>query len=359
MKSKQSLQIFILLFQVASSLVYSLNDIPKLALIDGMHVAWELPSPTDAQGMAIPSGAPKIRGILVALHGCKHSGSDFWPKSSACPFCIGLPENSTIRKIALRRGYAFIAPDSFDRSFRCWTTVAGPDVSIDGYLIPRVLDAIIEAEGLHNLPIYALGASNGGAFALMLPHFLENLHGIVSQVRTVPPSWLQLPEDRKYPPTLFVHMPRDVATAVKVAAGLVYLQSQGVPAEAIEVLPHPITVEWLTSQAPDISSDLAAAILNELESKGLLDDEGYLIDDPRNDQAWKVIIRQVAPWLAPPRKIGVCRSCSPLAQILNLSYAKHEITSIGMDYILDWLESGGSMNNSATAEAAPPQPEGL
>ena len=35
------------------------------------------------------------------------------------------------------------------------------------------MDAIREAESWQNLPVYALGASSGGAFALLLPFHMQ------------------------------------------------------------------------------------------------------------------------------------------------------------------------------------------
>lgn len=40
------------------------------------------------------------------VHGCAHSGLNWWPQSAACNLCRGLPEQISHTLQALRRGYA-------------------------------------------------------------------------------------------------------------------------------------------------------------------------------------------------------------------------------------------------------------
>ena len=106
-----------------------------------------------------------------------------------------------------------------------------------------------EAENLRDVPVYALGASSGGAFVLLLPfHMQLQVHtlvqscwaaidpdrclwtqvqclcmvqGVVVQVMGVPSQlWLEHLPDLKwpYPPAAFVHMPRDTRRAANGGA---------------------------------------------------------------------------------------------------------------------------------------------
>lgn len=134
-------------------------------VIEGLDTLWQL-----------PPGANRS-GVLFFAHGCSHSATDFWPSRLQggweCPECLGLPEELIIRRIALARGYAFVAISSLDRDDRCWGTTMNVKASQDGQHVPKVLATVVKEEGLEGLPLYAAGASSGGAFALMLPHLMK------------------------------------------------------------------------------------------------------------------------------------------------------------------------------------------
>lgn len=46
------------------------------------------------------------RGVAAFFHGCVGAGSNYWPQSTTCPECRGLPEQLSHTLQALRRGYA-------------------------------------------------------------------------------------------------------------------------------------------------------------------------------------------------------------------------------------------------------------
>lgn len=46
------------------------------------------------------------RGVVLMIHGCVHSGYNWWPQTESCPECRGLPEEVSHTVQALRRGYA-------------------------------------------------------------------------------------------------------------------------------------------------------------------------------------------------------------------------------------------------------------
>jgi hypothetical protein len=71
---------------------------------------------------------PHAVGVLVMLHRCGRNAEDFWPPSSVCPQCIGMPEAVSISRQALARGYALLAINSANRTVgsrgRCWRWAA-------------------------------------------------------------------------------------------------------------------------------------------------------------------------------------------------------------------------------------------
>ncbi len=87
------------------------------------------------------------------------------------------------------RGYVVIAISSADRKgSKCWDT-SSPD-SEDGKKIAKILNDFLANEGLSDKPLYALGASSGGAFVLGVLPKLIALNGIVAQIMAVPPDKL-------------------------------------------------------------------------------------------------------------------------------------------------------------------------
>jgi len=59
------------------------------------------------------------KGVVLLAHGCSHRATDFWPFSTACQRCIGLPEEVYIVKVALSMGLAPVAVSSHFK--RCWS----------------------------------------------------------------------------------------------------------------------------------------------------------------------------------------------------------------------------------------------
>ena len=88
----------------------------------------------------------------------------------------GLPEDVRIRQEVLRQGFAIVAISSADRrGRRCWDVKLEPKASMDGQHVAKILGTVRKREGLQQAPLYALGASSGGAFVLMLPHLVPDV----------------------------------------------------------------------------------------------------------------------------------------------------------------------------------------
>ncbi|KAK3273595.1 hypothetical protein CYMTET_18173 [Cymbomonas tetramitiformis] len=221
---------------------------PKYELIPrvgGTEVVWEKPS----------DGVPQ--GILFLAHGCSHGAIDFWDRSEFCPKCIGLPEEKRIVKAALRERYIVIAISSSDRyGSRCWQT-AVDDTNQDAQAVARVLSTLQQRENWQHLPVHALGASSGGAFVSVLPHKVK-LASVVVQIMMAIPDAIEtpLPDGSEYPPTLFIHMERDVRTAKWVQLGMADLGRKRVAARQIAVKPSRVTPSFLSDRIEDVSPPL-------------------------------------------------------------------------------------------------------
>jgi len=90
----------------------------------------------------------------------------------------------------------------------------------------------VAREGWGRIPHYALGGSSGGAFVIFLAQSVP-LDGAIPVIAAVPPVALEArpraadsSKTWPFPPTFFVHMERDEATAQGVAANLAALKKQ-------------------------------------------------------------------------------------------------------------------------------------
>lgn len=281
----------------------------------------------------MPTRPGVANGLIFLAHGCSHSAGDFWPRSPSCPDCLGLPEEIRIREAALRRGYAVVAISSMDRKSRCWREID--------------LDRVAHALGflyrnltlLQGLPLYGLGASSGGMFVLMLassqpePRFTA----ICSQIMAL------FPEDEmeyriehsagRYPPTLFVHMPRDKMTARAVKESIAVLNKHKIPVKEIQVHPSPLTPSYLSETTDELPMEQSKAIFKAFKESKIIDERGFLIHDPRASD-W----RQVLKPLPFHDSLRLEPDASPISEELNVLWAGHEIIASTTDETIDWFE---------------------
>jgi predicted esterase len=289
-------------------------------------------------------------GVLLLLHGCSHSATDFFPASDSCPSCIGLPEELRITQAALHRNYAVIAISSSDRkNHKCWQTSfshRGPSADIQN--IKDVLEVWLPREGIKDLPMYALGASSGGSFALALPVHIP-LAGVCAQIAALPLEvferlFTQIQEGNSgstvYPPTYLIHMPRDTFTRKHVRLAAAYLADQKVPVHQVLIEPRPITATFLAERLPTFLDQAAAEqLVQEFKAAGLLGkDSGMLLENPRGS-GWREVVAKSPS--ASIQKLPTAADKSGLSELLNLAWAGHEIVSDGTDAVLAWFEQQG------------------
>lgn len=304
--------------------------------IRGQEVVWEL-----------PRRAPV--GIVLFAHGCHHSAGDLWPPSRACPACLGLPEERRLRAAALRRRLALVAVSSLDRTGkRCWAEARKDG----GTAVAAILRDWTAARGLGRLPLYAMGASSGGQMALALPKVAKEIKGVYAQVRGVADEALALPGGRRFPPTAFVHMPKDADNAAVIEGNIATLKAAGTMVLEVKIGARAVTAAWLAARSPLIDGPTAAAVVAALQGDGLLAGNGSVTEPPRPVTArWGAAVSAAAPGL------DLTLDESHLGELLNLAWAKHELASDEAEAVLTWLQGGGrggldAARAAAAAEAA-------
>jgi hypothetical protein len=263
------------------------------------------------------------KAALFLAHGCSHGAIDFWDQSEACPKCIGLPEEKTIVKAALSRGYLPFAISSHDRDFsRCWT-------EDDELPVKRSLHTVLSREGLGHLPIVALGASSGGSFLPVLAQSL-NITAMAVQIMATHNGLLS----SHFPPTAFVHMPRDRYTASRVADNVKTLRQAGVPVKEWQHKPLTLSPTYFADRIEWVDANLSERLYETLKKADYLTLSGELAEDPRRS-GWREVLHSAVP---ETRKMNLKPDESCISEELNVAWASHEITSNFMSQTLDFFD---------------------
>ena len=238
-----------------------------------------------------PEGAAP-KGIVFLAHGCHHAAVDFFPASDRCVRCAGLPEEARVAAKALTRGYVVAAVSS---EKACWNTQG------DARRVASALDRVRRRNPdlPRGAPVFAFGASSGGAFVAALPFFAD-VDGVVAQIAGVgfprdprsntaffatpaelgdalrearggadakatpggngdvargeatsatssaTSSEAEARRDREvaYPPVVFSHMSRDALVGALVDESRAFLDAAGVPTRVTELAPQPVDANF-------------------------------------------------------------------------------------------------------------------
>ncbi|GJN17679.1 hypothetical protein PR202_gb04768 [Eleusine coracana subsp. coracana] len=282
---------------------------PTVESVDGARVIWELPA------------AGPARAVLFIAHGCRCRPENFWPPSPRCPGCVGLPEDVAITARALERRFAVLAMAS---AGECWSM--GSEV----IAAKSVIRSWAARNGLGGLPVAALGASSGGYFVSRLAVKM-NLAAVVIMIAegAFGRSGAALP--RNYPPTMFFHMPKDKKRAALVDSNSRILRKNGVEVMELQSLELPLTSTLLSERIHGLDRGLSQRIWNAFKEEGFINENGYMREDGRS-----------TPWKDALVKRGFWKEVSPWAdhiqEELNLAYGYHEMTSLHIDEMFDWIE---------------------
>ena len=299
------------------------------------------------------------RAVLLLAHGCSHGAVDFWPRDrERCPRCKGLPEEIRIVRAALVRDFFVVALSSADRKgSRCWDLADSPYG--DFARARDVMRGLYITHALHGLPLFVLGASSGGAFALSLPYAWDHdtaalpIAGLVCQIMAAPPAFFRRPlmGGKPYPPVQFEHMPRDERTARLITHAVDTLQHLGVRHRVVEVLPRPIGSSYFSRYIDGVSDAQSNTLRDALVAAGLLaESDSLLTQDPRGGR-WRIALRAHEPATHVVYALGDSLEPdeSAISEELNVAWAMHEITSQNIDSTLDWLEAQWHSSNNSVA----------
>lgn len=279
---------------------------PVVELRNGVEFIWQIPDAAKA--------------VLFLAHGCSGRASHFWDRSAGCAKCIGLPEERRLVLHALSRRFSVLTISS---AGKCWTM--GKERSV-------VNDTIrwwVKKHNLEKLPLVALGASSGGYFVSALATDLK-FSSIALMIAEGVFDQIDITEN--YPPTLFVHMPKDIYRHKKISEYTEILRDKGVDVAEIECMEFPLSQNYLADTIPGLNEAVSTKLFKLFQEKGIIDKKGYMKRDGRATP-WKEAVKE-------DKTIMLDRNLlHHVQEELNLAFAYHEMTSVQSEQIFKWFET--------------------
>lgn len=259
------------------------------------------------------------KAVLFLAHGCNGRAANFWDKTPECLDCVGLPEERLIVLHALRHKYAVLAISSVGR---CWSY--GKERSV----VAGIIRWWIGKHKLEKLPLVALGASSGGYFVSALATDLR-FSSITLMIAEGMFNRMDIPKD--YPPTLFVHMPKDEARKLRVDENMEVLRKKGIDVAEVKCMEFPLSPNFLADRIPGLDQAISVELFTLFKEKGFIDENGYMRNDGRLTR-WKAALRESNILLADHSLVN------HIQEELNLAFAYHEMTSLQSEQIFHWFE---------------------
>lgn len=297
-------------FEIPEKKSYNFDSLvefdPKREFRNGTDLIWQIPDSPNA--------------VLFLAHGCKCRAVNFWDRTPNCPECVGLPEDRLLVLNALHQKFAVLTISS---AGRCWT------LGEERLIIKDIIRWWVTQHKLENLPLVGLGASSGGYFISALARDLR-FSSITLMIAEGVFDQMDIPND--YPPTLFVHMPKDVRRQQKISEFTEVLRAKGIDVAEIESMELPLSWSFFADRIPGLDHIVSRKLFELFRDEGFIDENGYLRRDGRSTR-WKEALQARKTVLVPKNLL------QHVQEELNLAFAYHEMTSLQSEQIFKWFNS--------------------
>eukprot|EP00746_Dinoflagellata_sp_MGD_P010555 gnl/MRDRNA2_/MRDRNA2_121831_c0_seq1.p1 gnl/MRDRNA2_/MRDRNA2_121831_c0~~gnl/MRDRNA2_/MRDRNA2_121831_c0_seq1.p1 ORF type:complete len:694 (+),score=140.47 gnl/MRDRNA2_/MRDRNA2_121831_c0_seq1:168-2249(+) len=141
----------------------------------------------------------------------------------------------------------------------------------------------------------------------------------------------KLVDDLSYPPTIFVHMPRDSQVALNIAKSMCQLRQRKV--RTAEVQAHPKRVTLLSLVKAGFSEDDAKKIIEAWTASEVLNSKGFLYQNPEIDDSWLKALDGVRNEI-----VSIDEDTSVIDDVVRMLYAASNMIAEHTSTIIDFCE---------------------
>lgn len=279
---------------------------PTMEFRNGTDLIWQIPK------------SPKA--VLFIAHGCNCRAAYFWDRSPTCLNCIGLPEERLLVLEALARKFAVLTISS---AGRCWT------LAEERFIVRDIIRWWTVRNKLEILPLVGLGASSGGYFVSVLAQDLK-FSSITLMIAEGMFDQMDIADD--YPPTLFVHMPKDTYRKHKIRQSMEVLRGKGIDAADVECMEFPLSPNIFADRIPGLDESVSSKLHELFRNEGFIDNNRYMKSDGRRTRWKEAVLKNKT--LSLDKQLF-----HHVQEELNLAFAYHEMTSLQSEQIFRWFES--------------------
>lgn len=299
------------------------------------------------------------RGTVVAFHGCSRPAKGFWPfHAKYNPKGLGFPEDMSHAKQALRKGYAFLVLDPTDTRTYCWSG------KTDWPLAVGALEKFLRDHKLLGKPVFTIGASAGGKFALNMQHKLSELgkngiriRGVINTVSTKAEI-----EGFVVNQAPVVHVIMNTGEMGRAQAQMAQLKARKVPTALVMTGPKKVTPYFFSDRMPIITPQNSALMVQALQAgpNPLIASDGTVKYDPKdyenkvNDpKSWIVSLKNRLPKGFFDRPgMSLSFNTSGIWQTLLNAYANHESVGEYTTAALEWFARGPKVGKAGEDDFA-------
>lgn len=285
--------------------------------VNDSEIVWQKPHNKD------PTAA------IFLAHGCAHSATDWWPKSSSCPNCIGLPVEMSIVEFFLSEDFLVVSTSSHDRISKCWRE---KDIQITANLLKSLYEKL--GFQLNQFPLYALGGSSGGYFvSLFATNSIQYdviVNAIAVQISSIHPSPVQ-------PPTIFIHMERDYRLTSHIKMQVKHLNRRGIASKHYMCKMKNITPDYFHTYGKVLTELESIAFTKALHTAGMINSSGLLLVDPLMED-WIEVAKNTIPGIL--KRDPLVNDISGLYELMKLAWAHHELTNEYLNETLLFFKNG-------------------
>ena len=171
-------------------------------------------------------------------------------------------------------GYAVLSLNADNTDFKagggCWAW------KVDRSYVYKAVPAWQDKYGLRGKPLYVVGVSSGGSFALKLAATMPSVKGVMSEALGILPD--TFPPFTKFPPAAFMSMVIDTKTKARIEADRKLLSGMKVPVTVIDVRGMRVTPTFFSDRSYLITPSISAKIVAAMKTIRLPQNGKMLVD---------------------------------------------------------------------------------